>query len=209
LFQDEKNPGKKVKARRRTGGRPVKNKPAFSHRKLVRLAAKWLAARFPIVVTEMATAAGEVPDALGIGRDESKVIECKTSRGDFRADARKRGRRHDSGGLGTHRYYLCAEGVLSADDLPVGWGLLVVNKWGKVRAEAYPMRQERDLHGELLILMSVVRRLGGRARGVSVRQYTIETNNRTTVAIKKAPRTVDAETVRTSERPLTDKRGGR
>ncbi len=162
-----------------------KPKKKISHKKLVRLAAKWLAAKFPIVVTEMATDAGEEPDAMGIGSRESTVVECKTSRGDFKADMKKRSRRHNSGGLGTHRYYLCQEGIVDRDDIPVGWGLLEVNKWGKLVTSLWPMLQERNLRGEFLILMSVIRRIGQRPpQGVSVKCYTMETKNRATVGIQ-------------------------
>lgn len=35
--------------------------------------------------------------------------------------------------MGTWRYYLCPEGIITLDDLPHGWGLLWVNKRGHVK----------------------------------------------------------------------------
>ena len=155
--------------------------PRVSHKKLVRLATKWLKADHPIVVTEMATSAMEEPDALGIRYDRSTLIECKASRNDFLADSRKRSR--VKGGLGTHRYYLAPRGMLDRDELPGGWGLLETD--GKrIFTKGWASLRDRDLKGEFSLLMSVVRRIGQNPpRGVSVKVYTIETKNRATLGI--------------------------
>ena len=38
--------------------------------------------------------------------------------------------------MGTWRYYMCPEGIISLDDLPHGWGLLWVNARGHVKLMA-------------------------------------------------------------------------
>lgn len=38
--------------------------------------------------------------------------------------------------MGTWRYYMCPEGIITLDDLPHGWGLLWVNKRGHVKPMA-------------------------------------------------------------------------
>ncbi|MES3674623.1 hypothetical protein QC589_01570 [Halomonas elongata] len=67
----------------------------------------------------------------------------KVSRADFLADSKKR-HRH-AGGVGSWRYFMCPEGLISADELPVGWGLLWVNKRGHVKPQAGPVVQRH--HG--------------------------------------------------------------
>ena len=68
----------------------------------------------------------EEPDAIGWkGRDDSVVIECKMSRKDFLKDRKKPCTRLQCR-LGKYRYYMAPKGVLKADDMPEGWGLLEV-----------------------------------------------------------------------------------
>lgn len=64
----------------------------------------------------------EKPDVVGFRSNCSAVIECKTSRGDFLADAKKPFR--SDGGIGTYRFYLCPTGLIVPEELPAGWGLL-------------------------------------------------------------------------------------
>ena len=70
---------------------------------------------------------GEVPDAIGWTLGESVLIECKRTRSDFFADQRKSFRRDPEEGMGRFRFYLCPKGVLRPDDMPPGWGLLVLD----------------------------------------------------------------------------------
>lgn len=73
-----------------------------THNRLVDVAAAWLRDRYPVVVTEIASSAGETPDALGIGCGFSHLIECKASRADFLADQRKPWRQHEEGRHGRY-----------------------------------------------------------------------------------------------------------
>jgi len=69
------------------------------HAQLVALAARWLKRDHPLVITEMT--AWESPDALGWKSSESTtLVECKASRADFLADAKKFFREHPEYGMG-------------------------------------------------------------------------------------------------------------
>ncbi|WP_152495198.1 adenylosuccinate synthase [Dickeya sp. NCPPB 3274] len=57
------------------------------------------------------------------------------SRSDFLAD-RKKPHRQEGCGVGTYRYFMCPEGLITIDDLPDRWGLLWVNSRGHVTVMA-------------------------------------------------------------------------
>lgn len=70
-------------------------------------------------------------------------MECKTSRADFLADAKKPHRYGD--GIGNERWFYIPEGLVLAPHVPAGWGLIVREPRGDrhichvvVRAEARP-----------------------------------------------------------------------
>ncbi len=100
----------------------------MTHDELVQRAARWLrkTIRCPVVVTELVTSntSGEIPDALGWSYGRTFLVECKASRSDFLADARKPFRQVPTNGMGAHRYFLITPGLVSPDELPDGWGLL-------------------------------------------------------------------------------------
>lgn len=98
----------------------------ITHDELIAVGRKWLTktigARFTL--SELATAAMEIPDIIGWKSGFSILIECKTSRADFLADKKKFFRRFPYEGMGTYRLYLCPTGLIHSDELPKGWGLL-------------------------------------------------------------------------------------
>nr|WP_248287583.1 MULTISPECIES: adenylosuccinate synthase [Chromohalobacter] len=124
----------------------------MNHADLCAIAVKWLQ-REPskkghgcdVAVSEVKTGyTGEIPDAVGFRRkddhrDGSVVVEVKVSRADFLADGKKAHR--VDGGVGNWRYFMCPEGLIAADELPPGWGLLWVNKRGHVKPQAGPVLQ--------------------------------------------------------------------
>lgn len=99
----------------------------MTHAELVSRAGAWLRTKgCKIVFTELVTLSGETPDAIG-WRDSggtSFLIECKTSRADFRAEKNKVHRMPGMRAMGRFRYYLCLPGIIKPEDLPAGWGLL-------------------------------------------------------------------------------------
>lgn len=95
-----------------------------THAQLVREAANWLrgSRKCSLVATEIATMIDEKPDAIGWGNQVSILVECKTSRQDFLADAKKPHRFRE--GVGQERWFYMPAGIVVPDDLPEGWGLL-------------------------------------------------------------------------------------
>lgn len=74
---------------------------------------------------------GEIVDALGFRTGdgmETVLVEAKTSRSDFLADAKKPHRNGMAAGTGNYRYYLCPEGLIELDEVPKGWGLIWVGR---------------------------------------------------------------------------------
>lgn len=165
----------------------------MTHAELVHLAARWLASRCPVVITEMSSAAWEEPDAIGWRGAGSILVECKVSRADLRADRDKPYRRREMAdgvrwpGLGDERYYLMPAGLVEVDDplLLPGWGVLFANPAGKVRvARKAEKRRQGDQWREILLLVSCIRRLGIETTGgTSVKVYTTKTKCRAAVHI--------------------------
>ncbi|MGV8925034.1 MAG: adenylosuccinate synthase [Ewingella sp.] len=119
----------------------------MTHNELNAIAAKWLkrpsSGNGPgcqVALTEVGGLyGGERADAFGYrwGFDGgSVVVESKVSRSDFLADRAKPHRNGTTAGMGTYRYYICPEGLITIDDLPQGWGLLWVNARGHVKIKA-------------------------------------------------------------------------
>lgn len=109
------------------------------HRKLVQRAGRWLrggakihadgdhwqTVRCAVVATELVVT-HEIPDAIGwaYGGLFSVLVECKTSRADFKADRGKYFRDNPKSGMGRYRYYFTPSGLICVDELPPLWGLL-------------------------------------------------------------------------------------
>lgn len=144
----------------------------MTHKDLVSIAERWLIGtrRCGAVITELMTAGIETPDVIGFRDGTSTLVECKVSRSDFLADAKKPFRRHPWKGMGTYRFYLCPSGVITKDDLPEKWGLIWVNEKGKASMQVGPkgniwscqhdfIFKEKNKHAEQAILVSALRRL--------------------------------------------------
>lgn len=119
----------------------------LTHKFLQEIAVSWLkrqqSARGPgcqIALQEVGGLyGGERADAWGYRwgwGGGSIVVEVKVSRSDFLADAKKPHRSGEVLGMGTWRYYMCPEGIITLNDLPHGWGLLWVNARGHVKLMA-------------------------------------------------------------------------
>lgn len=88
---------------------------------------------FRIVCKEMHSRVREVPDIYAVDRTGSVVVEVKSTRKDFLADANKTFRQRPKEGLGRWRFYASYEGIVNIEDLPPKWGLIWVNEEGVVR----------------------------------------------------------------------------
>ena len=143
---------------------------ALTHDQLVSHAGKWLRSiGCSVVLLEVVSycPSGEIPDAIGWRNGRSILIECKTSRSDFRADEKKLFRRSPDMGMGDWRIYLCEEGLIQPEELPHGWGLLWVCGSKIKRIHGVPTHNtgwwEAPLNGnkrnENSILVSALRRI--------------------------------------------------
>jgi hypothetical protein len=110
-----------------------------------------------VVVPELVSYAPENPDAIGwLGGGYSYLIECKCSLSDFLADMRKP---HRTNGAGAQRLFLCEPGVIPADRLPEGWGLLHCHP-ACITVEVIPTHNhERNLAAEMSMMYSLLRRV--------------------------------------------------
>ncbi|WP_431276212.1 hypothetical protein ACQ858_08155 [Variovorax ureilyticus] len=133
-----------------------------THKEAVKRISAWLnnTKGMAIVMAELVvTASTETPDAIGwSGRGESILVECKVSRSDFHADKNKVFRRDEDLGVGTQRYFAAPAGMLSADDMPPGWGLLAIHQY-QVREVVRPEIKTANRVAEVQMLVSAMRRL--------------------------------------------------
>jgi Holliday junction resolvase-like predicted endonuclease len=140
----------------------------MNHKELTETACKWLKNQgCRVVISELSSSAGEEPDAIGWRSGVSILIECKTSRSDFKLDSKKIWRRKPNLGMGNWRFYLCEENLIKPHELiNNGWGLLYVknNKIKKIIApkgnccwyKAAPFESNKD--NEIKILVSALSR---------------------------------------------------
>lgn len=149
----------------------------LTHRNLCIKAAKYLKSkgivpfsRCQYVVCELERQ-GESPDAFGFSSATTQLIEVKVSRSDFISDRYKHWRKHPAEGLGSHRCYMCPEGLIRPKDLPDKWGLLWVDESGNITVLVEPERQESNSVEELRLAMSMLRREGIKPQVFSYKNY--------------------------------------
>ena len=91
----------------------------YTHGRLIELGAGWLRKEgWPVVATDIVSAASESPDVIGFKSSGSVVLEAKASRADFLSDRKKRFRARPEEGMGDARYYVCPNGLVELNDLP-------------------------------------------------------------------------------------------
>jgi hypothetical protein len=101
---------------------------------------------------------GECPDAFGWTSATTQLIEVKVSRSDFLSDKKKEWRKYPKKGLGTFRSYLCPKGIIKESELPKYWGLLYIDKKGKIKIIKEPEKQKNNHQAEINLLTSLLRR---------------------------------------------------
>ncbi|MDD2765271.1 MAG: hypothetical protein PHE83_15005 [Opitutaceae bacterium] len=148
-----------------------------THAFLVEKARCWLSSPTgggcPVVVTELATS-GEEPDAIGWRGGWSIIVECKSSREDFRRDAQKHFRRSSDRGIGGQRYLLVPVGLIEASEIPEGWGLLVLSGRTVQLVKKPPLHEAINWRHVMEILSSTLRRVGHACpSGVNIRCYPL------------------------------------
>lgn len=133
----------------------------MTHEDLRKAAVRWLtnSKKCSVVLSEMSSSAGDIPDAIGWKYGFSYMVECKASRSDFHANKNKPHERADSG-VGCHRFFLCAPDIIRSEDLADSdYGLLWVGDSGVVRAKKEPTVRETNHRKEICMLTSALRRV--------------------------------------------------
>ena len=74
-----------------------------------------------VIASETVTTANDIPDVIGWAYGLSYLIECKASKADFNADAKKP-QRSNGTGMGNFRYYFTPVGLIAPTSLPSGLG---------------------------------------------------------------------------------------
>ena len=155
------------------------------HAALVEAAARWLfRQRCSVVITEMAHGYTEHADAIGWSGTQSILVECKASRSDFKADAKKSFRQHFDG-MGELRYYLTPKGMIRPSELPPRWGLLEISGRRVNRIVKARVCRSVNNRSEMSVLLSTIRRMGnvpgGLRTGIGARFYLLDNTQRATV----------------------------
>jgi hypothetical protein len=147
----------------------------MTHENLVSKAVAWLRSYgCGVVLSEQSCASGETPDAIGWKRGcHSVLVECKISRADFLIDREKPFRRKQGSGMGCERFYLASAGLLSAQDLPAGWGLLEMNgrRIDMTVASSKNLRAARGFRYEMNLLLASLRRVEVRIEPQSITDF--------------------------------------
>ena len=134
---------------------------------------------------------GEQPDCFGFKNSLPGTIlcECKASRADFLADAKKKFRKNPELGAGSYRFYVCPPGLITVEDLPPSWGLVYVNPktkkprmihgpkgnaWGFYGKEF--LFTERNLDTEYMMMATALRRLNLRGHFPDIYKGVIVNN---------------------------------
>jgi len=104
----------------------------MTHDELVTRATAWLKKRkrCGVVLAEYHCWTAEIPDAIGFRNDYSILVECKAHKSDFQRDRRKPCRNRGENHFGNYRFFLVPEGLVQAEDIPEGWGLLYARPRG-------------------------------------------------------------------------------
>ncbi len=138
------------------------------HYDLCVLGAKWLRSRKNVerfegqwryITVEMCVNACENPDIWAFNGWSTIVVEVKVSRSDFFNDKKKVWQLpgNEECLAGNYRYYLTPKGMLSANDLPEGVGLLEFD--GKRICRTIPAKRHSvSNHADMLIMASLLRR---------------------------------------------------
>lgn len=134
----------------------------ITHKELVRRAGIWLRnnQKSSVVLTELVTQAGEIPDAIGFYScgGNSILVECKATRSDFLSDKHKLFRIYSEIGMGDQRYFLAPRGLLKPEELPPDWGLLEATEY-RIMQKKEASFVKADKNKEITMLVSVLRRL--------------------------------------------------
>jgi len=142
---------------------------------MVEKAVRWLRwYRCGVVLSEQACVSGEMPDAIGWKQAcHSVLVECKVTRADFLADQAKPFRQKPEKGVGSERFCLTPPGLVKAEELPPGWGLLELHR-GRVEMlhpSAKNLRSAIGFRYEMNLLLASLRRVEVRIEPQSITDF--------------------------------------
>ena len=141
----------------------------LTHFELIEIGKKWLKQPYQnavpeghagcaTILSELVTAADEIPDIIGWNLNGSILIEAKTSLADFHVDKKKPWRSYQFMGMGDRRYYFCEKGVIPIEEIKDEWGLLeVVDR--KVIVSKNAEYVDSNKQKEIMMLLSHIRRI--------------------------------------------------
>jgi hypothetical protein len=136
-----------------------------THSDLVHAAHWWCrnTLRCSVVLSEsVADFGGESPDVIGWGFSGfSVLIECKTSRADFFADAKKTFRRRPEMGMGAQRWFFTPKGLVRPEEVPSQWGLAELRGSRVFKVKKPVHFHERSTRSEMVLLVSALHRARG------------------------------------------------
>jgi hypothetical protein len=143
----------------------IGSKGNADHDFLRKCAVRWLTGtkKCSVVLSEMSSAAGEIPDAVGWKYGNSILVECKVSLSDIHANQFKSHIRSEKG-VGRFRYLMVPMGLIGVDHFArlghfKDWGLLYLHENSSVRVRKESESRETDEHREILMLTSALRRV--------------------------------------------------
>lgn len=136
------------------------NEKQITHKEAVKRMSLWLRNSHgcSVVFAELVASIEEHPDVIGWKHGLSTLVECKVSRADFLADKNKRFRKIEDMGMGDIRYFAAPPGVLLAEDMPDGWGLLEIRDRQVRKIKDAEVKPANKAH-EVIMLASAIRRL--------------------------------------------------
>lgn len=113
-----------------------------SHSEGCHIAAQYLKTKFNcgiVFIEPNPWANSEAPDAIGFRPNNTSILmEVKVQRSDFASDKFKKHRIDPARGMGDYRFYVCPEGMIKPDELPVKWGLFYFTARGSLRPVVVP-----------------------------------------------------------------------
>jgi len=125
-------------------------------------------------------------DALGINmkRKESRIIEVKVSREDFRRDDVLLAP-YSYHAIADYAYLLTPAGLLKTEEVPKGYGLLEIDEYDTIKVKRNPVRNPKPL----LTLETLIKRTGRAAtNAVLFQELSRETKDQTGGAFAKGAR---------------------
>ncbi|ADG71791.1 MULTISPECIES: hypothetical protein [Brachyspira] len=155
----------------------------ITHSDLCRLTAKYFLESIALIEYKCLLVK-ENPDVLIFDNySNTTLYEIKTDVKDFRRDLLKPHRivyKLDSkmrietfkSSIGTNRYYVCPEGLIKKEDLPIGWGLIWYYDNGnfKIQKKSGAFKIDKGLENRLLI--NTIKRINhGKCSNILIRDY--------------------------------------